>query len=85
MSDCEDKINELEKRIEYALSEIDELYTLLEAKEDEEGRLTLDRLEKIEHDVAGIKKAIDYDAQNQKSRYLSRVYAILKKVERRVQ
>lgn len=85
MNDCEQKIRELEQKIIYALEELDDLYKSLGAAEDAEGRLVLARLEKIEKDVAGVKKAIDYDAQNMKSRYLARVYAIVKKLERKVQ
>jgi len=85
MNDCEQKIRELEQKIIYALDELDELYKTLGAAEDAEGRLVLARLERLEKDVAGIKKAIDYDAQNMKSRYLSRIYAIVKKLERKVQ
>lgn len=85
MNDCEQKIRELEQKIIYALDELDDLYRSLGAAEDAEGRLVLARLEKLEKDVAGIKKAIDYDGESMKSRYLARVYAIVKKLERKVQ
>ncbi|WP_297072943.1 hypothetical protein [Thermococcus sp.] len=85
MNDCEQKIRELEQKVIYALDELDDLYRAFGAAEDAEGRLVLARLEKIEKDVAGIKKAIDYDAQNMKSRHLARVYAIVKKLERKVE
>jgi len=81
------RIKELEQRVNYLFENLEEfvrLYEALGGVEDINGRLVLSRLEKIERDIEGIKRAIDYDEKNTKSKYLNKLYAMIKNIERRV-